>query len=80
MYGSPTRPPEDSRPVAHLPTLRSVTPERDRGKGWRFAHFLGLVRDPADQPAVGTRRWWIDMAVIVVIIIMAVVVGSRFIH
>lgn len=54
--------------------------EKDHGKLWRFSHLLGLVRDPADQPRVGSRRWWIEEAVMVVIVVVAVVVGSRFIH
>jgi len=55
-----------------------MTTETDHGRLWRLAHLLGLVRDPAEQPPVGSRRWWIDMAVIFVIVVVVVVVGAHF--
>jgi hypothetical protein len=50
---------------------------REHGRLWKTAEWLGLVRDPADRPAVYSKRWWIDLTVIVVIVGIAVVVGTR---
>jgi len=59
-------------PGAHVPGVA-----REPGRLWKTAEWVGLVRDPADRPAVYSKRWWIDLTVIVVIVVIAVVVGTR---
>ncbi len=46
----------------------------ERGRFWRFAEYLGLVREPSRRPRPGSRRWALEVLAVLCLVLLVIAV------